>query len=190
MQTSRVPRKFTATMKAGIRIAAMLIALFLTGCASRPPLATVPSVDLKRYEGRWFEIAKYPNWFQRGCASDTVAQYSPLPDGAIQVVNRCKQADGQFREARAVATVVPGSGNAKLKVRFGRSPIAGDYWIIGLDEKNYSWSLIGDPWRQFLWILAREPRLDDATYESIVALAESQGYSRTRIERSIQNFQP
>ena len=177
-------------MKAGIRIAAMLIALFLTGCASRPPLATVPSVDLKRYEGRWFEIAKYPNWFQRGCASDTVAQYSPLPDGAIQVVNRCKQPDGQFREARAVATVVPGSGNAKLKVRFGRSPIAGDYWIIGLDEKNYSWSLVGDPWRQFLWILAREPRLDDATYEIIVTLAESQGYSRTRIERTIQNSQP
>jgi apolipoprotein D and lipocalin family protein len=113
-----------------------------------------------------------------------------LPNGAIQVVNRCKQPDGQFREARAVATVVPGSGNAKLKVRFGRSPIAGDYWIIGLDEKNYSWALVGDPWRQFLWILAREPRLDDATYESIVTLAESQGYSRTRIERSIQNSQP
>ncbi len=177
-------------MKAGIRIAAMLIALFLVGCASRPPLATVPSVDLKRYEGRWFEIAKYPNWFQRGCASDTVAQYSPLPDGAIQVVNRCKQADGQFREASAVATVVPGSGNAKLKVRFGRSPIAGDYWIIGLDEKNYSWALVGHPWRQFLWILAREPRLDNATYESIVTLAESQGYSRARIERTIQNSQP
>ena len=177
-------------MKAGIRIAAMLIALFLVGCASRPPLATVTSVDLKRYEGRWFEIAKYPNWFQRACASDTSAQYTPLPDGTIQVLNRCKQVDGTFREAKAIATVTPDSGNAKLKVRFGKSPIAGDYWIIGLDEKNYSWALVGDPWRQFLWILAREPRLKDATYESIIALAESQGYSRARIERTIQNSQP
>ena len=126
-------------MKAGIRVAAMLIALFLVGCASRPQLATVPSVDLKRYEGRWFEIAKYPNWFQRSCASDTTANYTALPDGTIQVLNRCKQADGTFRDAKAIATVTPGSGNAKLKVRFGRSPIGGDYWIIGLDEKNYSW---------------------------------------------------
>ena len=177
-------------MKAGIRVAAMLIALFLAGCATRPPLATVPTVDLKRYEGRWFEIAKYPNWFQRACASDTTAQYTGLPDGTIQVLNRCKQADGKFREAKAVATVVPGSGNAKLEVRFGGSPIAGDYWIIGLDEKNYSWALVGHPWRQFLWILARQPRLDDATYERIVSLAESQGYSRDRIERTVQNSAP
>ena len=105
-------------------------------------------------------------------------------------MNRCKQVDGTFREAKAIATVTPDSGNAKLKVRFGRSPISGDYWIIGLDEKNYSWALVGDPWRQFLWILAREPRLNDATYESIIALAESHGYSRARIERSTQNFQP
>ena len=176
-------------MKAGIRVAAMLIALFLAGCATRPPLATVPSVDLKRYEGRWFEIAKYPNWFQRACASDTTAQYTGLPDGTIQVVNRCKQTDGKFREAKAVATVVPGSGNAKLEVRFGKSPISGDYWIIGLDEKNYSWALVGHPWRQFLWILARQPHMDNATFERIVALAESQGYSRDRIERTIQNSQ-
>ena len=168
----------------------MLIALFAVGCASRPPLPTVASVDLKRYEGRWFEIAKYPNWFQRSCASDTSAQYTGQPDGSIQVINRCKKADGTFREANAIATVVPGSGNAKLKVRFGKSPIAGDYWIIGLDEKNYSWALVGHPWRQFLWILAREPHLDDATYERIVSLAESQGYSRNRIERTLQTIKP
>ena len=168
----------------------MLIALLIVGCASRPPLVTVPSVDLQRYEGRWFEIAKYPNWFQRSCASDTTAQYTGQPDGTIQVLNRCKQADGKFREAKAIATVIPGSGNAKLQVRFGRSPIGGDYWIIGLDEKNYSWALIGHPWRQFLWILARDTRMDDATYERILALAESQGYSRERIERTLQTSQP
>ena len=177
-------------MKAGIRVAAMLIALFLVGCASLPPLVTVPSVDLKRYEGRWFEIAKYPNWFQRSCASDITAQYTGLPDGTIQVLNRCQQADGKFREAKAIASVISNSGNAKLEVRFGGSPIAGDYWIIGLDEKNYSWALVGHPWRQFLWILSREPGLDATTYESIVSLAESQGYSRQRIQRTIQTSQP
>jgi apolipoprotein D and lipocalin family protein len=190
MQSHRLARNVIGSMKSGIRLAAMLIALFLAGCASRPPLATVPSVDLKRYEGRWFEIAKYPNWFQRSCASDTTAQYTGQPDGTIQVLNRCKQADGKFREAKAIATVVPDSGNAKLRVRFGASPVAGDYWIIGLDEKNYKWVLIGHPWRQFLWILAREPRLDDATYERIVSLAEAKGYSRSRIERTIQTPTP
>lgn len=162
----------------------MLFSLLLSGCASRPPLATVASVDLRRYEGRWFEIAKYPNWFQRGCASDTTATYTSEPDGSIRVVNRCRQSNGEFREATARATVVPNSGNAKLKVRFRGSPIAGDYWIIGLDEKNYSWALVGHPSRKFLWILAREPRLDPSTYEKITALAEAAGFSAKRLERT------
>jgi apolipoprotein D and lipocalin family protein len=165
----------------------MLISLLLSGCASRPPLPTVPAVDLRRYEGRWFEIAKYPNWFQRGCASDTTATYTAQPDGSIRVVNRCRQPNGEFREATARATVTPNSGNAKLKVRFRGSPIAGDYWIIGLDEKNYSWALVGHPSRKFLWILARAPALDPATYEKITALAESLGYSPARLERTPQS---
>lgn len=165
----------------------MLFSLLLSGCATRPPLDTVPSVDLRRYEGRWFEIAKYPNWFQRGCASDTTATYTAQPDGSIRVVNRCRQANGEFREATARATVVPNSGNAKLKVRFRGSPIAGDYWIIGLDEKNYSWALVGHPSRKFLWILAREPRLDPATYKKITTLAEAAGFSADRLERTPQS---
>lgn len=164
----------------------MLITLLLAGCASRPPLPTVPKVDLKRYGGQWFEIAKYPNWFQRGCVADTSAEYAAQPDGSIRIVNRCRQKNGSIREARGQATVVPGSNNSKLRVRFAGSPVAGDYWIIGLDEKNYSWALVGHPSRQFLWILSRNPRLNPQTYADIVALAEKLGYESARIEKTIQ----
>lgn len=91
-----------------------------------------------------------------------------------------------MREARGQASVVPGSNNAKLRVRFAGSPIAGDYWIIGLDEKNYSWALVGHPSRQFLWILSRESQMNPQTYSRIVTLAEKLGYKPERIEMSNQ----
>lgn len=174
-------------MKAGIRITAMLFSLLLAGCATREPMPVVPSVDLGRYAGRWYEIARYPNWFQRSCSSDTTANYSLREDGRIGVENRCLRADGSAIEARGVATVVPGSGNAKLRVRFGWSPVAGDYWILGLDERNYSWALVGHPSRKFLWILARTRQLPTETYGEIVALAERLGFDASRIETTRQS---
>lgn len=173
-------------MKPIIPLSAMLISLILSGCASRLPLATVSSVDLQRYSGRWYEIAKYPNWFQKGCAGDTMADYTIQTDGTVQVINRCLRTDGRSREVRGVAKVVPNTGNARLKVRFGWSPVAGDYWIIGLDDKNYSWALVGHPSRKFLWILAREPQLPAVTYQEIIALAEKKGFQPERIVLSPQ----
>ena len=165
----------------------MLISLLLAGCATRPTLTTVPFVDLKRYSGRWYEIAKYPNWFQAKCAADTTAEYSAGPHESILVLNRCLRADGSACQVQGRATVVPGSGNAKLRVRFPGSPFAGDYWIIGLDEKNYSWAVVGHPSRQFLWILARQPRLSASDQEMIFGLVEKQGFSRNRIVPTAQN---
>lgn len=170
-------------MKAILFLAAILLAAGLGACASRPPLATVPSVDLKRYAGTWHEIARYPNWFQRRCVGPATAEYTPLPDGRIQVVNRCRRADGTMDSVKGTATVVPGSNNTKLKVGFG-GPFKGDYWIIGLDEKNYSWALVGHPSRGYLWILARDPNLPERTYQRIVQLAVSKGYDASRIQRS------
>lgn len=164
----------------------MLIGLALAGCAARPPLATVDSVDLARYAGTWHEIAKYPNWFQRSCAADTTAEYTLQPDGAVRVTNRCRMASGKMREAGGTATAVPGSSNAKLRVRFAGSPFAGDYWIIGLDEKNYSWSLVGHPSRKFLWILARSPQMDPATYGKIAGIAQGKGFPPEKLERTVQ----
>lgn len=163
----------------------MLISLALSGCASRPPLTTVPSVDLSRYSGRWVEVAKYPNFFQRGCRGLTTADYAPNPDGSIRVTNRCEGKNGKPVEVVGRATVVPGSNNAKLKVRFG-GPVSGAYWVIGLDEKNYSWAVVGHPSRQFLWILARKPDMDEATYSKILQLVSERGYDPARLEKSPQ----
>jgi apolipoprotein D and lipocalin family protein len=169
-------------MKTIFSPAAMLIGLLFSGCASRPPLATVASVDLARYSGKWYEIAKYPNFFQRNCVGRTTAEYSANPDGSIRVVNRSSGKNGKELHVEGRATVVPGSANTKLRVSFG-GPFAGAYWIIGLDEKNYSWAVVGHPSRQFLWILARRPELPDATYREILKLVAEKGYATGRIEK-------
>lgn len=173
-------------MKAIISLAAMLIAVLLSSCASRPPLKTVPNVDLKRYEGTWYEIAKYPNFFQRSCAKNTSARYTAKPDGTIEVVNRCVMKNGESKQVIGQATVVPGSNNTKLMVGFG-GPFKGAYWVIGLDEKKYSWALVGHPSRKFLWILSRTPKLSEAEYTKIIFLAESLGYDPSKLEPTIQS---
>jgi len=173
-------------MKAILSSAAILISLLLSGCATRPPLTTVSSVNLSRYAGKWYEIAKYPNWFQRNCAGDTTATYTANPDGSIRVINRSLGKNGKLLSITGRATVVPGSNNTKLKVGFG-GPFAGAYWIIGLDEAHYSWALVGHPSRQFLWILSREPRLSASAYAEIVGLAARRGYDPKRILLTAQS---
>ena len=167
-------------MKAILSSAAMLISLLFSGCASRPPLATVSSVDLSRYAGKWYEIAKYPNWFQRNCAGNTTAEYTGNADGSIRVTNCSLGTNGKQLSITGRATVVPNSGNSKLNVSFG-GPFSGGYWIIGLDEKRYSWALVGHPSRQFLWILAREPKLPSSTFAEILEMAARKGYDPKRI---------
>lgn len=167
-------------MKAILSSAAMLISLLLSACASRPPLGTVSSVDLARYTGKWYEIGKYPNWFQRNCAGGTTATYTAQPDGSIRVANSSRLKNGKSVTITGRATVVPASHNTKLKVSFG-GPFSGAYWIIGLDEKNYTWALVGHPSRRFLWILARQPKLPASTYAGILDLAARRGYDPRRI---------
>ena len=157
----------------------LLVAL-LAGCASSPPpgpaVQTVAAVDLQRYLGKWYEIGRFPMFFQRSCLGDTTAEYTSLADGRIGVRNRCRTADG-FTEADGRASVVPGSGNAKLKVSFFW-PFAGDYWVIGLDPE-YRWAVIGHPERKTLWILARTPRLSPEQLQAAKQAAQAQGYDLT-----------
>ena len=120
--------------------------------AQPAPLQTVPALDVPRYMGTWHEIAKYPNGFQKKCASSTQATYSLQADGQLQVLNRCKTAQGEWSEALGAARQMGGATSAQLKVRFAPAWLSfipmvwGDYWIIDLDA-DYQWVVVSEPRR-------------------------------------------
>jgi apolipoprotein D and lipocalin family protein len=159
--------------------------------ADAKAVTTVSSVDLARYAGDWFEVARYPNWFQKKCAGDVKATYAQRPDGRIDVTNRCRTADGKTTAAAGIARVVDETTRAKLKVRFAPSFLSflpfvwGDYWIIALDEQ-YRWAVVGSPDRNYLWILSRTPALDQALFDKAVAQAGANGFDASRLQRTSQ----
>ncbi len=145
------------------------------------------TVNLERYAGLWYEIAKIPNRFQKQCARGTTAEYLLREDGRITVINRCVKKDGVIDEAEGIAKIEDTTSNAKLKVSFvsflGWRPFWGDYWVIGLDEA-YQWAVVGTPDRKYGWILSRTPTLEETTLEEIFAIIEHNGYDRNRFEMS------
>ena len=172
-----------------------LLSGLLGGCAgidSRGELPTVASVDLARYAGTWHEIARLPMWFQRHCV-DSKAVYTVRSDGRVGVHNECVTDDGGLAEADGVATVVDTKTNARLMVVFDNwfarlfgSSREGNYWILDLDPE-YRTVLVGTPDRRYLWILARAPQIDDATYRKLVHLARGFGYP---VEQLIRDRRP
>jgi apolipoprotein D and lipocalin family protein len=167
----------------------------MTVLAAPPPLAVVGEVDLARYAGTWYEIARLPNGFQKQCSGDVTATYTILPGGTIEVVNRCRQRDGQMREAQGRARLAHKNGSAsKLKVRFAPAYLSflpavwGDYWILDL-APDYSYAVVGEPARRYLWILARSPSLDESVYQDILARLATSGYDLQKLVRTPQNLQ-
>ena len=152
--------------------------------ADARPLQTVPRVDLARYVGTWYEIASYPQRFQKGCTG-TVATYSIRDDGMIEVINRCSRDSltGRITVAKGRAKVVDKVTNARLKVTFFW-PFSGNYWVIGLDE-NYRWAVVGDPGRKYLWILSRTPVLGKEEMEKARQAALSQGYDLEKLIQTV-----
>lgn len=170
-----------------ILLPATLLAACQPSAVPPPALVTVAQVDLDRYAGRWYEIAKLPNRFQRKCVADTTAEYRRQADGTIAVVNRCRTADGRFDEARAVARVADAGRNAKLEVSFfsvlGWRPLWGDYWILMLDSE-YGYAVVGEPGRRYGWILARTPTLPTAVRARIDDRLRALGHDPVHFEPS------
>jgi apolipoprotein D and lipocalin family protein len=154
------------------------------------PVNTVAAVDLDRYAGRWFEVARYPNRFQRRCVSDVQATYARRSDGRIDVVNRCRIADGSAIDAQGLARVVDDRTFAKLKVRFAPAALSwlpmvwGDYWILGLAD-DYSWAVVGSPDREYLWILARTSELDSTSQAMAHTVARDNGFATERLAATL-----
>jgi apolipoprotein D and lipocalin family protein len=151
--------------------------------AQDKPLATVQYVELDKYLGRWYEIAAFPQSFERGC-SHTYAEYSLNTDGSIHVRNTCIK-DGKVKVANGKATVTDTKTNAKLAVQFFW-PFKGKYWIIGLGH-DYSYALVGHPNRKYLWILGRKPVMDSQTYNHLVTLAAGKGFDVRNLIKTEQD---
>jgi apolipoprotein D and lipocalin family protein len=173
-------------MKAKISLV-LLCSLFTLSLAGGQPVQTVEKVDLQRYAGLWYEIAKIPNSFQKKCVAGTTAEYKPLENGKIQVINRCQEADGDQDAAKGVARVIDTETNAKLQVSFVRffcrNWFWGDYWIIGLDE-DYQWAIVGHPNRSYGWILARTPELSTETLDTCHSILQEQGYEPAKFVKT------
>jgi apolipoprotein D and lipocalin family protein len=178
-----------------VLIAGCLATLSAIGLAHAQgkPLRVVPEVDLARYAGQWYEIARFPNRFQKRCAGEVTAQYTLQPSGKISVLNRCRLENGGQIQAEGVARVVgKGQPNSILKVRFAPAFLSfvpqvwGDYQIIALSP-DYTYALVGDPAREYLWILSRSPQMDDAIYNRLVEEARAQGFDVSRLRKTRQS---
>jgi apolipoprotein D and lipocalin family protein len=160
-----------------------LIALVFLGCSNHyAPLKTVDKVEISSYLGTWYEIARYEHFFEEGC-SNVSATYTLREDEKIDVLNRCEK-DGELTEARGVAYATDES-YSKLKVSFFR-PFYGDYQIILLDEE-YKYAVIGEPSREYFWILSRSKKLDENTRSMILEKMPSFGYDAGKLIWTPQN---
>lgn len=155
-------------------------------------LDVVSNLDLNKYAGRWYEIARLPNRFQTKCAGDVEANYALLPDGRISVVNTCREASGKITEAAGVARRVEGAPPSVLQVRFAPaflsflSAVWGDYQVIALDAAHMH-AVVGSPDRKYLWVLSRTPVLDSVTYDQLLTVAKVQGFDISKVVKTQQS---
>lgn len=171
-------------------VVTLLAGLLLAGCATSgdDTLApkTVGHVDLKRYQGTWYELARLPMYFQRNCAQSE-ARYTLKADGDIAVLNRCLTSQWQWEEARGTATPqIPGKTD-KLWVRFNNwfttllpGVAKGNYWVLYVSD-DYKSAIVGNPDRRYLWLLSRTPEVSDTVREDLLGKARQQGYDTTRL---------
>lgn len=172
-------------------ITASLVTIGFTYCAfantyKPPTMETVKNVDLNRYVGTWYEIARYPHSFEKNLQGVT-ATYTLLPNGKISVLNQGYKngLDGKLKKAKGKARVPDPSNTGHLQVAFFLCFYA-DYYILELDTVNYSYALIGSSSPNYLWILSRTPVMDNFTYVFLTEKAKNLGYDLSRLEKVAQ----
>ncbi len=163
-----------------------------THAAELQAVKTIPSIDVARYLGTWYEIAKFPNWFQRKCLSGTNANYQLKEDGNVRVTNRCKVEGGEMAQAIGTARQIGGATSPKLEVRFAPDWLAilpfvwGDYWVIDLDPQ-YQLAAVSDPRREYLWILSRTPKVNQKSYDDLLQRLIAQQFDLTQLSLTPQD---
>ena len=162
-----------------------------SGETSPAPLEAIASLDVPRYMGTWYEVAKYPNWFQKRCIANTSATYAVQSNGMLQVLNRCQKEDGSMSEALGAAKQVGDANSPKLEVRFAPAWLSflpfvwGNYWVIDLDPQ-YQLAAVSEPSRKYLWILSRSKTVEPKAYEALLQRLKQQGFNLDAIEISKQ----
>ena len=185
------PPRYLVLLAGLLSASAALLAAGRATIRQAPALTPIASLDLPRYMGSWYEIAKYPNRFQKKCAGFTTAHYSLQPDQTVQVINRCRRADGRPDEAVGTARLVGWPGSATLKVRFAPRWLSflpmvwGDYWVIDLDP-DYQLAAVSEPKREYLWILARTPSVPRPAYAALLERLEHQGFDVSKLDMTRQ----
>ena len=145
-------------------------------------LEVVPHVELEKYLGKWYEIARLPFRFEDGC-TDITATYSLSKDGNVSVLNECLR-DGKLKQAKGKAKVVDKSTGAKLKVTFFW-PFYGDYWIIKLGQ-DYNYAVVGTPDRNYLWILSRTPQMAESLFSELIEFVNDKGFNTANLIKTTQ----
>jgi apolipoprotein D and lipocalin family protein len=152
---------------------------------------TIAVLDVPRYLGTWYEIAKFPNWFQKKCVGNTKAVYTAKPDGNLRVLNSCKTANGETSEAEGAARQIGAKDSPRLEVRFAPEWLSflplvwGDYWVIDLDPQ-YQVAAVSDPRREYLWVLSRAPQLDPKVYDDLLLRLKQQQFDVRKLELTSQ----
>jgi len=167
------------------KISLLLSVLLFSKISIAQDLETVSGVDLQKYSGKWFEIASFPQRFQKGC-NCTTAEYTLTSKNYLIVENRCKKdsLNGKSLYIKGKVFSEKNTGNAKLKVQFFW-PFKGKYWIIDL-AADYSYAVVGHPNRNYLWILSRTASMDNVVYQEIVSRIEANGYDVSKILKTKQ----
>jgi apolipoprotein D and lipocalin family protein len=163
----------------------ILFGFMISTIARSQTLQTVPHVDLKKYLGKWHEIASFPQRFQEGC-NCTTAEYSLSDKGYVIVENSCNKGSvtGKRSSIKGKAFVEKNSNNAKLKVQFFW-PFRGKYWIIDLAD-DYSYAVVSHPNKKYLWILSRTATMDAKVYDAIIKRLINKGFDLRNLKLTPQ----